>query len=181
MKQNIFKVVALCLLVSIAVWSCGGESGTGTETQAQTQPDAERMEQKTEMQPEEIGQQIRDLYVESMGKLVNLLESKPEVSNVKVQVETLQEETIATMVDLGHKRETLDAADRSKVDSQIRMKMNSFYKDPVFTSFNEIQQHYFQNRDFHKLVMSFNVITQYANFDLLKKQEPEEAQRLGLN
>jgi len=28
--------------------------------------------------------------------------------------------------------------------------------------------------------MSFNIITQYANFDLLKKQEPEEAKRLGI-
>jgi len=28
--------------------------------------------------------------------------------------------------------------------------------------------------------MSFSVITQYANFDLSKKQEPEEAARLGI-
>jgi len=28
--------------------------------------------------------------------------------------------------------------------------------------------------------MSFKIIGQYANFDLLKKQEPKEAARLGI-
>jgi len=77
-------------------------------------------------------------------------------------------------------REALDESGRSTVDSQINMKMNSLYKAPWYATYNDVQQHYFQDRDFHKVIISFNIITQYASFDLLKKQEPEEAQRLGI-
>lgn len=180
MNLTTIKILFLCLTIPFVIWACGGENENGMETVSQEKSKASQAEQKTEMTPEEIGQRVGDLYVESMRQLVNLLESKPEPSQVQAKVEKLQEDTITKMVELGRKREALDTSGQSKVDSQIRMKMNSFYDDPVFTSFNDIQQHYFQNQNFHDLVMSFNVITQYANFELLKKQEPEEAERLGI-
>ena len=150
------------------------------ETQSASQPMEKKTEQKAEMSPKEIGQQVGEIYGETLGKVVELLKDKPEPSEVLAKVEALKEETIAKMVELGRKREALDAAGRSTVDSQILMKANSLNRDPMYSSFNDIQMHYFQNRDFHKLVISFNIITQYANFDLLKKQEPEEARRLGI-
>lgn len=180
MKLTMIKVLFLCLTVSLVLMACGGDNENSMGSTSQEDRSAESVEKKTEMTPDEIGQRVSALYVESMSQLVELLENKPEPSEVQAQVKTLQEKTIAKMVELGHKREALDSAGRSKVDSQIRMKMNSFYDDPVFTSFNDIQQHYFQNQDFHEIIMSFNIITQYANFDLLKKQKPEEAERLGI-
>jgi len=33
---------------------------------------------------------------------------------------------------------------------------------------------------FKNLLASFNILTQYADFDLLKQQAPEEAARLGI-
>ena len=46
----------------------------------------------------------------------------------------------------------------------------------------EIQKHYAQmDREFGNLLASFNVLSQYASFDLLKKQLPEEAKRLGID
>jgi hypothetical protein len=35
-------------------------------------------------------------------------------------------------------------------------------------------------RDLANELSSFNILTQYAFFDLLKRQEPDEAQRLGI-
>lgn len=180
MKAQTMKILSLCLITALLVFACSGGEESAAESQSSSQPVEKKAEQKAEIAPAEIGQQIADLYVEAMGDLVELLEDKPEASEVQAKVQALKEETVAEMVELGKKREALDTAGRSTVDSQIRMKISSFYKDPIFTSFNDIQQHYFQARDFHGLVMSFNIITQYANFDLLKKQEPEEARRLGI-
>jgi hypothetical protein len=180
MKSQTLKILSLCLVVALTAFACGGGADNSTETQAASQPVEKKAEQKAEMSPAEIGQQIGALYMKTMGELVELLKDKPEASTAQPNVEVLKEKCVIEMVELGRKREVLDQAGRATVDSQISSKMYSFSKDPVFTSFNDIQQHYFQNQDFHKIVMSFNIITQYANFDLLKKQEPEEAQRLGI-
>ena len=180
MKSQTLKILSLCLVAALTVFACGGGEGNSTETQSASQPAETKAEQKEDMTPKEIGQQITELYMKTMGDLVELLKDKPEASTVLPNVEVLKEACVTEMVELGRKREALDQAGRATVDSQISSKMYSFSKDPVFESFNDIQQHYFQNRDFHKIVMSFNIITQYASFDLLKKQEPEEAQRLGI-
>ncbi|UCE42864.1 MAG: hypothetical protein JSV17_07920 [Candidatus Aminicenantes bacterium] len=180
MKTQTIKIFSLCLLMALVVFACGGGEETSRITESADKPVEQKAEQKEKISPAEIGQQASELYVKTMGELVDLLKDKPEASLALPNVEVLKEACVVKMVEFGKKRESLDEAGRSAVDSQIRMKMNSFYNDPVFASFNELQQHYFQNRAFHKIVMSFNVITQYANFDLLKKQEPEEALRLGI-
>ena len=180
MKSQKIKVLALCLVATLTAFACSGGEDNGTEPQSASQPEEKQAAQNAEMTPKEIGQQIGELYIKTMGELVESLKDKPEASMALPNVEVLKEACVIEMVELGRKREALDQAGKAAVDSQIRSKAYSFSKDPVFTSFNDIQQHYFQNRDFHKIVMSFNIITQYANFDLLKKQEPEEAQRLGI-
>jgi hypothetical protein len=180
MKKQTLKIFSLCLLVAFAVFACGGGEEQSVANESAQQPTEKKAEQKAEMSPKEIGQQVGELYVKTMGELVDLLKDKPDAAEAMSDIETLKEACVTKMVDLGRKREALDEAGRSAVDLEIRLKANSLNNDPIFTSFNDIQQHYFQNRDFHKLVMSFNIITQYAIFDLLKKQEPEEAQRLGI-
>lgn len=180
MKTQTLKIFSLCLLTALVVFACGGGEETSGTTESVEEPVAQKAEQKAEMSPAEIGQQVGDLYVKTMGELVDLLKDKPDTAVALPNLEVLKETCVVKMVEFGKKRESLDAAGRSSIDSQISSKLYSFSKDPVFTSFNDIQQHYFQSRDFHKVVMSFNIITQYANFDLLKKQEPEEAQRLGI-
>lgn len=180
MKIQTLKIFSFCLVTAFLVFACGGGEENSMGSQSTPQPAEKKAEQVAQLSPIEMGQQVADLYVNTMGELVEMLKDKPEATDVMPKVEALKEGCVTKMVDLGKKREALDEAGRTTVDSQIRMKMSSFYNDPVFTSFNDIQQHYFQNQDFHKLVVSFNIITQYANFDLLKKQEPEEAQRLGI-
>jgi hypothetical protein len=180
MKAQTLKILSLSLLMALVAFACGGGEEKSTTTESVDRPVKQKAAKEAEMSPTEIGQQVGELYVKTMGNLIDLLKEKPEAAEVKPKVEVLKEACVMKMVEFGKKREVLDASGRSTVDSQIRMKVNSLYNDPVFTSFNDIQQHYFQNQDFHKVVMSFNIITQYANFDLLRKQAPEEAQRLGI-
>ena len=50
----------------------------------------------------------------------------------------------------------------------------------LFKEYQEGQSFYKDNPELYNLIGDFNTITQYAFFDLLKKQLPEEASRLGI-
>ena len=176
-KRNTFLLLGFLVVGLIA---CGGDQSG--ESQGPEGSTAARTEQPkpAELSPVELGQKIGDIYLKAMTELVALLKDRPEAAAVKPNMEVLKEAYVQELVVLGRQREALDTAGRAAVDSQLRMKARGLYNDPVFTSFNEIQQHYFQERDFHKIIMDFNIITQYAVFELLKKQVPEEASRLGI-
>ena len=66
------------------------------------------------------------------------------------------------------------------MDAAIGMSINTVPGD-VFTAYSKGQSAY-QAKDagLGDLITSFNILTQYANFELLKKQAPEEAKRLGI-
>ena len=180
MKTRILKYFTLLLIPAFFLLSCGGGGEKKAETKTADKSVVQKSPQKKELTPDEIGQKIGAIYVQSMSDVTELLKDKPEFSEIRGEVETLREQCIRELVELGKLREALDAAGRAGVDRQVSLKVNSLYNDPLFTTYNEIQQHYFKDQEFHKIVMSFNIITQYADFELLKKQEPEEAARLGI-
>lgn len=174
-------LVLAALSLTLMVCGSGGEKTAGSETAGEPAPAAEvKAQTPAEMTPVELGRKIGDLYVQSLSEVTEMLKDKPGIAAVRPQVEHLKQEYVLQLVELGRKREALDASGKATVDSQIMMKVNGLSREPWYATFNEVQQHYFQDQDFHKLVISFNVIGQYANFDLLKKQEPEEATRLGI-
>jgi hypothetical protein len=179
-KSILIPIVLIALAAGLCVSCSGGGESQGTSSGEAEKSAKVKSPAKATLSPAELGQKISDIYLEAMTELVNLLQNKSDAAVVKPDVEVMKESYVQQLVALGRQREALDAAGRAVVDSQVRMKMNSLYRDPVFTSFNELQQHYFQNRDFHKIVLSFNIITQYSMFELLKKQEPKEAARLGI-
>ena len=51
----------------------------------------------------------------------------------------------------------------------------------TFEAYQEALDFYFDDPEVRELISDFNVIGQYANFDLLREQEPEEAARLGVD
>jgi hypothetical protein len=74
----------------------------------------------------------------------------------------------------------MEEADRSTVDLNTRIGIRAVYNQPAYATYGEAVTHYFDNKELHKLLTDFNIITQYADFELLKKQAPEEASRLGI-
>ncbi|MFC2165795.1 hypothetical protein ACFLT2_12480 [Acidobacteriota bacterium] len=180
MKIQVLKFLFLVVVVSAVAFGCGGGKEQSSPVETAERQVAPKVEKSSELSPTELGQKIADLYAKAMTDLTDMLKEKPSVDEVQSKVKVMKEDYVAKLVEFGRKREALDASGKATVDSKLRMKMSSLYKDPVFTDFNEIQKHYFQNKEFHKIVMSFNIITQYADFDLLKKQDPEEAERLGI-
>ena len=130
--------------------------------------------------PDALGKAIADKHLEALKQLDALMKDRPEPKDLTPKVEALKEETIKQMVELGRKVEALDEAGKKKVDAKVSMAFGSMPMD-VFKPFSEGQQFYAKkDPKLGKTIKDFNIITQYAFFDLLKKQDPKEAERLGI-
>lgn len=179
--MNITKIFfPLLVSLSLLFSAC---SSDGRENSEMARPSEEKVADTPttkDLSPAEIGGRVGDLYVNAIKDIIDLLKDKPEPSDVESQAVELKENYIQKLVELGKLREQLSISDKGMLDSALRQKVYSVSSQPWYATFNEIQMHYFSNREFHKIILSFNIITQYAAFELLKKQEPEEAKRLGI-
>ena len=129
---------------------------------------------------DELGKAIADNYLEALKKVNELTKDRPDPKDLTPKVEALKEETIKEMVALGQKVAALDEAGKKKAEAKMAMAFSATPMD-VFKPFSEGQQFYLQkDPNLGKLIKDFNIITQYAFFDLLKKQDPKEAERLGV-
>jgi hypothetical protein len=179
----------ILLLAVLAVAGCGGSSDAATTTgvvgasttstagaSATTSPSV-----AASAGPDELGEQIGEVYVAALRDVALMLKDKPDVTGVRLQVENLKNDTITKLVDLGQTREAMSTGDRAKVDAKITAALNAAGSEDWYATYNDVWKHYSSvDSDFANLIAGFNVIGQYANFDLLKKQLPAEAARLGI-
>ncbi len=181
LKSGILMAFVLCAFALLFVTACGSDdsgSNTATTTGGQSATTAAQAE---EMTPDEIGDAVGATWADSIQELVALLESKPEASAIKSQVEQLKESYVGKLVALGRLREALPDSDKARVSAGITTALDAFADEPWFTSYMDIYDSYSDgDLDFANLLASFNILTQYADFDLLKQQAPEEATRLGI-
>ena len=158
-------IILLLPVVFLAVFSACGDSGE--ETPAVNTPD-------------QLGKAIGDTYVKCMTEVADMTAKKEDAATLKPKLETLKEEVIGKLVELGKKREAMETAERATVDRSISAGISAIPRE-VYSRYTEGYKHYAGvDRETGNLISSFNVITQYANFDLLKKQNPKEAKRLGI-
>jgi hypothetical protein len=121
------------------------------------------------------------IWAEGMQKLVVLIQEKPQPATVTSAVESLKQEYAQKLVGYGRKRLAFTGAEKEQVDSLLFMGMTALSNEPWYQSYMSLYEHYSTgDLDFANLLASFNVLTQYADFDLLKQQSPEEAARLGI-
>jgi hypothetical protein len=181
MKSGMLVACVLCAFASLFASACGGDdsgSSTATTTGAES---TTATAQAAEMTPDEIGAAVGATWADAMQELVALLESKPESSAIKSQVEQLKERYVVKLVALGRLREALSDSDKVRVSAGITKALDASADEPWFTSYMDIYDGYSDgDLDFANLLASFNILTQYADFDLLKQQAPEEAARLGI-
>ncbi len=136
--------------------------------------------------PDGIGQKISDVYHEFLGELKPMLASKPEAATIAPKLKDLREKYIQKFVALGKAQQAMSENDRRAV-SAANMKANSEKqsKDRGLYDFgwlNEALAHYnkVDPNNAGKMLADVSILSQYAYFDLLKKQAPEEAKRLGI-
>jgi len=128
---------------------------------------------------ENLGKKIGSSYVETLKQVVAMLNDKPAAADAKAMLTDMKNWTIELMVSLGKEREALSAADRATVDRVLGSRIAGVSPD-LFKEYQDGQTYYKDDKELFNLIADFNIITQYANFDLLKKQLPEEAKRLGI-
>ena len=160
--------------MGIAFSSCSGNSSQSVKEEV-----TEEVKPKG-LTPEELGGEISDLYKRALVEVTDLTKESPAATDVQPKIVELKEKYIQELVELGRKREALEDEGKSKVDLTIRMALQNAYSATTYTAYTEAINVYLDNSKFYKLLADFNIITQYSNFDLLKQQEPEEAQRLGI-
>jgi hypothetical protein len=176
-----------CLVLSLGllVVGCGDGSSdtdsstvtTGPAQTAATTPTA------GEMTGTELGEAIGATWAEAVQELDTLLDGQPEPSAVQSQVETLKEEYIQKFVAYGHQKEALDPAGQKEVNAATTAALSNAASADWYTTYMASYDAYSYasgNVDFCNLLASFNILTQYADFELLKAQAPEEAARLGI-
>ncbi len=186
-KWSVFGLVLACLLLvlGLSAAGCGGDS-SDTETTATTAAAASAESTDTtaaagEMNPTELGQAIGATWLESIEALVSLLEAKPEISAVKADVEQLKEDYIQELVAFGRQREILDTAGKAMVDLEVISAQGEALEAPWYATYTDLTSYYLaKEAEFGYTIQDFNILTQYAFFELLKAQEPEEAVRLGI-
>lgn len=124
-------------------------------------------------------QPIGAIYLAAYDDVIAALTDRPESTEATEQLTTLKDGYIEQLVELGQQREALDASGRATVDATIMSAVMSLPGETL-TEYPAAIDHYVVDTELDKLIRSFNVIGQYANFDLLREQEPDEATRLGI-
>jgi len=180
------KRTALVLLALgiVALSACGDDAGVATTastpTTATTPTSAAATTTAGAPSPAELGDQIGDLYLTAFDDVVALLADRPDAATAAAELATLKEQYVQEMVALGHQREALDAAGRSAVDARITAALSAV-PPATYDAYQQAHADYGEDLEVANLIASFNIIGQYANFDLLRQQDPDEAVRLGID
>lgn len=167
-------MIAMTLLFA----SCGG----GAEP-AEASADADDSVETVTVDlsdPQILGDMVASDYVSAITGVVALCEPRPPVDELKPQIEALFDMYVETFVLYGRYYREMDASQRAAVDSKMT---NAFFTmgEDLFNSFSQAASHYAAlDTELGDRLRAFNIITQYYNYDLLREQEPEEAERLGL-
>ncbi len=152
---------------------CGGGTTASSTTAADTSTTA------AVLSPGALGDQIGAVYLAAYGDLIALLADRPDAAAAAEGLSALKEQYIQEMVALGHQREALDTASRAAVDARITAALDSL-PTATYDAYQQAYAAYSADLEVANLIASFNILGQYANFDLLRQQAPEEAERLGV-
>ena len=164
----------LWLLLLPSLWMIGCNKGGDDEGSGQG-------EAASQAGPADVGEQIASVFRSAMQDLRTLVASQPEPAALRPQLDALKEATIQQLLPLGRQLQAADEAERSRANSTVMSAFRELDREVGMDWLNEALSHYRPlDNDLANEIASFNTITQYAFFDLLCRQNAEEAQRLGV-
>jgi hypothetical protein len=179
-------IAALCLPLFVG---CGGDSGSDS---GKGKADGKKGGEGAKAAPAQKSwtDQAFDAYEGALKETVALLEDAPPAAEALPKLKAIRDKYVEVLVPLGREREAMDAATRTQAESQLRTKVMDIYNtDPeLYKKYQKLCTETYriekaktdEEKGLNKLLTGMNIITQYAHFDLLKTQEPKEAERLGI-
>ncbi|THB64030.1 MAG: hypothetical protein D6E12_15770 [Desulfovibrio sp.] len=188
LKQILFVLLTITML---GLAACGDDTGSADESgstsesaSASESSSADEAEAESASSapssPADVADAIVSIYNEGLDAVAGMADNPPPLAEAKSQLEALKEDMISRLVELGGIKQSMSDTDKAQVNSALT---SAFMRiDPgKFEQFSQVIEHYrAEDNDFANFLSSFNIITQYADYDLLKEQEPEEAARLGI-
>jgi hypothetical protein len=173
-------VACMSLLGGLLLAGCAGElpiPGQTSSTLAATST--------TESQAVLLGNQVAATWSEAIQKLVPLLEGTPPIASLQAPVAQLKEEYVQKMVAFGRQIQALDQFQQQTAAERAADILAGTANTDWFLSYVRLYDQYTAgsdqtSQDFAVLLSTFDTLTEYAFFDQLKAQDPDEAQRLGI-
>ncbi len=171
MKRLLLAGLSVCLL-SLA--ACGGGEA---EPGADGSDGASGAASGGSTDPEALTDEIVENYTACMDELQELTADLPEPDALRPELEQLRDRYIDVFVEIGHRVATHE---QETIDQIGRSVMSELYGYDI-DWLTEVSGHYISvDADVANMIADLNIITQYAFFDLLRDQSPEEADRLGV-
>ncbi len=148
-------------------------------------PAAEQDSAVQEVTAQAVGQAIVAVQRAALVDTAQLLQDRPPPAQALALFEAKEQQWIDQLLPLGAQEQRFDAMQRRSVRLQVSLFHQQLQRDPelikLFKAYTQAVNHYIDvDPELHRRLARVNIITQYAFHDLLRKQAPEEALRLGL-
>jgi len=171
------------IAVSIVLSACGGDAPAADQETAALAEEAVVQEEMPLVEyndPEVLAVVLLDNYYSAYGDLAALVAGNPPAAELKPLVAELKNRYIGIFVELGSYYEAMDATARSTVDARVGVGFGNLNMDYFNAVSQAITSYRAEDGELADMMVDFNIITQYAFYDLLRRQDPEEAARLGI-
>jgi hypothetical protein len=139
----------------------------------------------TESAAVQLAKQVGATWSEAIQELVPLLRGTPPMTSIQPAVTALKEEYVQKMVALGKQIIALSPDDQQVVYDRAADILSSTADTDWFKSYTSLYNAYAAltdeaSQNFAILLSTFDTLTQYAFFNILKTDNPDEATRLGI-
>ena len=132
-----------------------------------------------------LAKQVGATWEEAVQKLIPILQGTPPFASIQQSVAALKEEYVQKMVALGRQIAALSPDDIQAAYDRTQDILSSTAESDWFKSYTNLYNVYAAQEDeaaqqFAVLLSTFDTLTEYAFFNVLKDQDPDEATRLGI-
>lgn len=158
----------LLLMIFISFFMCG-KTLYGSEKQ-----------NEEVLNGETLGKLISENFIEMNKELVEILKNEADLEIIEERALELKEKYIKIYVELGREKLTLSESEQKKSDRILRETFFNYDREAFDYINKRMREIWETDNSLADLIAEFNVLTQYADFDLLKRQNPDEAERLGI-
>jgi hypothetical protein len=177
-------MLLMILCLSLTLTACGGESAPAGEQETIAEAEDATVQEGLPMSeyedPQYLSGAILDNYYGAFSELATLVSMNPSATELKPLVEELRNSYIDIFVGFGAYYEAMDSSARATVDACVAAGFAGLNMDDFNAVSDAVAFYRAEDGELADMMADFNIITQYAFYDLLRQQDPEEAARLGL-